>query len=124
MSGFDQPTFDRTALDELGQATDGDNSFLVELIETYLADAEGQVEAIDAAIAATDAEALVRPAHTLKSSSASVGAMRLAAMARGLEAQARAGQLADAPAAAAAARLEWGEVSANLRALAADLAAR
>ncbi|HET7582516.1 MAG TPA: Hpt domain-containing protein, partial [Candidatus Limnocylindria bacterium] len=40
------------------------------------------------------AEALVRPAHTLKSSSATLGAMRLSALARELEMAGRSGSLA------------------------------
>ena len=44
-----------------------------------------------AAAAAGEAAALVRPAHTLKSSSASLGAMRLSAIARAIEEAGRTG---------------------------------
>ena len=47
-----------------------------ELVDAYLAEAPAHLDAIEAAVAAGDAAALVRPAHTLKSSSATLGAMR------------------------------------------------
>jgi HPt (histidine-containing phosphotransfer) domain-containing protein len=84
---------DDSTLAELLASVDGDTEFVVQLIETYLADAPQQLSAIDAASAASDAAALVRPAHTLKSSSATVGAQRLAALSRRLEAAGRSGTL-------------------------------
>jgi HPt (histidine-containing phosphotransfer) domain-containing protein len=51
------------------------------------------VAEIEAAVADGDAGALVRPAHTLKSSSATVGAQGLAALARDLEVAGRSGSL-------------------------------
>jgi HPt (histidine-containing phosphotransfer) domain-containing protein len=71
------PVLDEGVLVELAESVGGDRGFVVELIEAFLSDGAQQVTAIDAAHAADDAEALVRPAHTLKSSSATVGAMRL-----------------------------------------------
>jgi len=63
------------------------------------------VDAIAAAVAADDAEALVRPAHTLKSSSATVGAQRLAAASRELEMAGRSGSIASYS--AATLRSDW-----------------
>lgn len=75
----------------------GDNSeFLAELIDTYVADAPAQVASLRAALEAGDVEALVRPAHTLKSSSASLGALGLAEQCRQLEHAARDGSLGGA----------------------------
>ena len=48
---------------------------------------------LTAAVAADNAASLVRPAHTLKSSSATLGAMRLSAVARELEMAGRSGTL-------------------------------
>jgi len=70
-----EPTLDPGALDRLLEMTGGDPSFVDELIETFLE---------------------VRPAHSLKSNCASVGAVRLAELARDLEADARGGAVPDA----------------------------
>ncbi len=86
---------DETALAELAASVGGDDAFVVELVETYLGDAPEQIAEIRAAAAANDADALVRPAHTLKSSSATVGAARLAARSRRLEMAGRSGAIED-----------------------------
>jgi two-component system, sensor histidine kinase and response regulator len=84
---------DERVLAELMASTGDDIAFVRELVETYLADTPTQLEAMTAAVDADDADALVRPAHTLKSSSATVGAMRLSAVARELEMAGRSGGL-------------------------------
>jgi HPt (histidine-containing phosphotransfer) domain-containing protein len=89
----DGPILDEGVLTELRESTGGDIGFVRELIETYLADTPVQLDAMTAAVEADDAEALVRPAHTLKSSSATVGAMRLSSVARELEMVGRTGSL-------------------------------
>jgi len=93
---------DEKVLEELCASVDGDTGFVRDLIEAYLADSAAQLEAIHGALAAGDAEALVRPAHTLKSSSATVGAMDLSAHARTLEMAGKAGAVGDGEARAAA----------------------
>jgi HPt (histidine-containing phosphotransfer) domain-containing protein len=90
------PTFDQAAFDHLLEITGNDLEFVDELIDTYLADASLQLEAMQAAASSGDAAALVRPAHSLKSSSANVGAMALADICRALEAAARTGDVPDA----------------------------
>jgi histidine phosphotransfer protein HptB len=92
---------DQATLDELLDSLGGDAEFLAELIDTYVADAPEQVEAMRTALADADPEALVRPAHTLKSSSASLAALGLAERCRQLEASAKAGQLDGAASAVA-----------------------
>ncbi len=117
MTDPDRATLDEAVLDELLASVEGDRAFVVELIEAYLADSAGHVEAIGAAVTAGDAEALVRPAHTLKSSSATLGASQLAATARELEMAARDGSLAGAgEEAAKRVRDEWTTTSDALRA--------
>lgn len=91
----DQPILDESVLSELLASVGGDTEFVVQLLETYVADAQLQIAEIDAAVAANDAAALVRPAHTLKSSSATVGAQRLAARSRRLEQAGRSGTIDD-----------------------------
>ena len=99
------PVLDGSILAELGASVQGDRAFVVELINAYLADGPAHVDAIEAAIAADDPAALVRPAHTLKSSSATVGAQRLAAVSRELEMAGRSGTIGSAS--AAAVRADW-----------------
>ena len=102
------PILDEGVLTELTETTGGDIGFVRELVETYLAETPTQLEAMTAALEADDADALVRPAHTLKSSSATVGAMRLSSVARELEMAGRTGALeAAVPGRLEAARAEW-----------------
>jgi two-component system sensor histidine kinase/response regulator len=89
----DVPIVDEAVLNEVMTATGGDARFVQELVETYLADTPVQLKAMTAAVEVDDAAALVRPAHTLKSSSATVGAMRLSSVARELEMAGRSGTL-------------------------------
>jgi two-component system sensor histidine kinase/response regulator len=84
---------DLDVIDELRTATGDDMDFVRELVDTYVGEAGGHLAALDEAVAAGDAAAVVRPAHTLKSSSASVGAMRLSELCRGIEETSRAGRL-------------------------------
>jgi HPt (histidine-containing phosphotransfer) domain-containing protein len=87
------PILDESALAELAASVGGDRGFVVELIEAYLADGAIQVAALADAIGSDRAEDAVRPAHTLKSSSATLGAQRLAATSRILEVAGRSGSL-------------------------------
>jgi histidine phosphotransfer protein HptB len=89
----DLPVIDEATLTELMTSTGDDHAFVGELVQTFLADAPAQLDAMTAAVEADDAPALVRPAHTLKSSSATVGAMRLSSVARDLEMAGRGGRL-------------------------------
>lgn len=109
---------DTEVLDGLRASVAGDTAFVIELIDAFLADSEPQVDSIEAAMAAGDAEALVRPAHTLKSAGATLGVTRLSAVARTLELAGRSGSLAgaDAMAAAEGIRAEWQAAASALRA--------
>lgn len=109
---------DDGVLAELRASVESDMAFVRDLVDAYIADSAGCIDAIEAAVAAGDAEALVRPAHTLKSSSATVGAMPLSATARTLETAARSRALDDEETQAAAARIrgEWEAASVALRA--------
>jgi signal transduction histidine kinase/CheY-like chemotaxis protein/HPt (histidine-containing phosphotransfer) domain-containing protein len=74
---------------------------------------------LDAGLAAGDVAALVRPAHSLKSSSANVGAMRLSEMARTVEHSARQADMDAAAQGVIAIRGELPQVLAALRRIAA-----
>ena len=103
----DAPILDQAVLDELRESTGGDDDFVRELVEAYVSEAMGYLEAMTAAAAAADPAAMVRPAHTLKSSSATLGAMRLAAISKGLEEAGRADRVDDLAADVDRARATW-----------------
>ena len=63
-----------------------DPGLLVELIDLFLADAPAHLERLAESLAHGDAGGLERSAHTLKSSSANIGALYLSSLCRQLEA--------------------------------------
>jgi HPt (histidine-containing phosphotransfer) domain-containing protein len=107
---------DQAALDGLLEATGADPAFLAALIGAYLADTPAQLETMAAAAAGGDAEALRRTAHSLKASSATLGALALAARCRELEAMGGDGRLDGAPALVAAAAAAYSETRQALQA--------
>jgi len=92
----DPPTLDESTLADVRASVADDAEFVADLVRTYLSDGPTHLTAIADAVAADDAEALVRPAHTLKSSSATIGAMRISARARRIEIAARSGTIDEA----------------------------
>lgn len=66
--------------------------FVVELIDVYLQDTPNRLAQMRQAFNGGDTETLIREAHTLKSSSANVGAMGLSALAREMESAGRNGK--------------------------------
>jgi len=66
---------------------------LVELLELYLSEVPSLVEGISEAIAKGDAPALRESAHSLKSTSAAIGAMTLSTLAKELETIGKSGDL-------------------------------
>ena len=68
--------------------------FLVDLIDVYLADTPKRMAQMRVAADGGDPDTLIREAHTLKSSSAIVGAMRLSALAKQMEFAWRCGNFA------------------------------
>ena len=76
-------------LDSLG----GDIDFLSEMVEAYLASSADLFAGMQQAIAAGEAPALQRAAHSLKSGSASFGALAFAAQCKELEDIGRSGVL-------------------------------
>jgi HPt (histidine-containing phosphotransfer) domain-containing protein len=85
---IDQKTL-AALLDSLG----GDVDFLKELADAYLDSTPGLLDAMRQAAAAGDAAGLQRAAHTLKTGSANIGALALAALCKQLEDMGRAGEL-------------------------------
>jgi HPt (histidine-containing phosphotransfer) domain-containing protein len=116
MSVDDTATLDTGVLAALSESVGGDQAFVADLVETYLTDGTVQLAAIDEAVRSSDAEALVRPAHTLKSSSRTVGANRLGELSRQIETLGREGSTTGAGELAAEARTEWTDIVTALRA--------
>jgi HPt (histidine-containing phosphotransfer) domain-containing protein len=71
------------------EMTGGDQSFVDELVDTYLEEGDRLVEALLVAATAGSVDEMVRPAHSLKSSSLNVGALELGELCRRLEEDAR-----------------------------------
>ena len=76
-------TIDPTTFAELQAAAGAD--FVKELIDTFLEEAPTMLAALHSALAARDAGAFRRAAHSLKSNSHTFGALALGALARELE---------------------------------------
>jgi len=76
------------ALDE-----EGGPSLFLELIDLFVEDAAAQLQSMQAALAAGDVKTLERAAHTLKSSSANIGAARMSGICFEIEKLGRAGSL-------------------------------
>jgi PAS domain S-box-containing protein len=77
---------DPSALQELLEmGGDEGSTFLAEVIDSYLEDAPNLLQAISEAISQGDAVALKNAAHTLKSTSGTFGAKRLAELCKSLE---------------------------------------
>ena len=90
----EQPdVLDQAVVAELRDSVGGDEEFVKELVAAYLAESPGYLEAMAEAAMAGDAAAVVRPAHTVKSSSAALGALRLAATCKQIEFAAREGRV-------------------------------
>jgi HPt (histidine-containing phosphotransfer) domain-containing protein len=98
-------------LDSLG----GDVDFLKELVDAYLDSTPGLFATMREATQAGDATGLQRAAHTLKTGSANMGALLLAALCKGLEEMGRSGLLTGAEERIDAAAAAYDDVAAALR---------
>jgi HPt (histidine-containing phosphotransfer) domain-containing protein len=113
----DAQVIDRGAFDGFMESIGGDADFLAEMLETYFDDSPRQLAAIEATLAAGDAEGLRRAAHSLKSNSATFGALAFSAQAKEIEILAKAGDLQGAAPKAAALAAEYTRVEQALRGL-------
>jgi HPt (histidine-containing phosphotransfer) domain-containing protein len=90
------PAIDPATFSGLVEMTGGDLAFVDDLVDTYIDDGQRQVAGLRDAVTREAADDLIRPAHSLKSSSQNVGALALGALCRQLEEDARGGPVADA----------------------------
>lgn len=78
------------------QSSGGGTDLVTELVELFVGDVPARLDALAGAIANGDPEALVRAAHSLKGSSATMGAVGMAELCRRLETHGRAGDVTSA----------------------------
>src|SRR3954463_10973116 len=96
-SGKAASVLDRKLLDELAKVlTNGKPALLARVIELYRVEAPKLMQKLKAAALASDAPEMVRCAHSLKSSSANVGAKLMSRYCEDLEASARRAEVDDA----------------------------
>jgi HPt (histidine-containing phosphotransfer) domain-containing protein len=113
----DAQVIDRSAFDRLLESFGSDADFLAEMLDTYFDDSPKQIAAMEAALAAGDAEGLRRAAHSLKSNSATFGALAFSAQAKEIEMMAKQGELPAAEAKVASLAAEYPRVELALREL-------
>jgi len=80
---MNEPTIDRAIYDELKDTAGAD--FVVELVDTFLAEAPRLIEGLRTAYDQRNADVFRRSAHSLKSNSNTFGARTLGVLARDLE---------------------------------------
>ena len=86
-----EAAIDQTTYNDLKEMVGED--FIGELVETFFEEAPGLLEEMRRALDDEDAPAFRRSAHSMKSNSASFGAMQLASICRDLEVMGRDSQL-------------------------------
>jgi HPt (histidine-containing phosphotransfer) domain-containing protein len=96
------------------EMTGGDQSFVDELVDTYIEEGDRLVEELIVAATAGNIEAMIRPAHSMKSSSLNIGALELGELCRALEVNARTGFVEDPIARAEAVKVGFSDVRAAL----------
>ncbi|KWK50848.1 hybrid sensor histidine kinase/response regulator [Burkholderia stagnalis] len=118
----DANVIDRKALDALrALQRPGRPDVLTRIIDQFDLDAPRLIAGMHAAVAAGDADALKLASHTLKSSSANVGAHALSARCREIEQLARAADVAAAASLVAGAAADFARAQAVLRAQRVDV---
>jgi HPt (histidine-containing phosphotransfer) domain-containing protein len=92
-----EPVLDPTVTAALVELSVGDPQFLQDLYAAFTLDVPHRLARMNAAVQQGDGDDLAAVAHTLKGSSANVGARGMSALCASLERQGRAGDLTTAP---------------------------
>jgi HPt (histidine-containing phosphotransfer) domain-containing protein len=92
------PAVDPSAIDALRELNPEDPAFLRELIDVFLEDVPKRLAELDKSLATSDANLLIRAAHTIKGSCSNFGATNLASISQEMEKQGKAGDFAGAAA--------------------------
>jgi HPt (histidine-containing phosphotransfer) domain-containing protein len=108
---------DAAALERLREMSGGDDAFLRELVDTFLADAPGMLAEMRQALAQGDAATFRRAAHSMKSNSRDFGAKALAELCLAMETMGKEGKLEGAMEKLAEAEAEYGQVATALQML-------
>ena len=108
---------DPKALEQLLDVIGGDREAFKDLVQSFLDDGPDLVRRLKQAVAANDADAMRRAAHTLKGSATDFGAVALAGLCREIEALGRAGEVPPAAAKVEAAAREYEIAEEGLRGL-------
>jgi HPt (histidine-containing phosphotransfer) domain-containing protein len=112
------PVIDLQSIENLRELNPGDNdAFLREIIGIYLDDTPLRLTELDQGLATGDAAKFTRAAHSIKGSSANVGAMTVRSVAETLEHQSAQQGLANVTELIAALRTEYARAEAELRKL-------
>jgi HPt (histidine-containing phosphotransfer) domain-containing protein len=114
----DSNTIDRAVFDGQLEAIGGDREFLSELLQVYFDDSPKLLATMSSALAAGEPAEFRRAAHSLKSNSASFGAMHLSRMCKELEDMGKAGTLDGAAERLALAEAEYARVQVELEQIA------
>jgi HPt (histidine-containing phosphotransfer) domain-containing protein len=93
MEGDEQHVLDRERVASFLAISRTQEGFLDGLVKTFRQDVPSRLDALRAAAASGDPDDLAQAAHALKSSSGSVGAKRMYAVAASIEQAARAGRI-------------------------------
>jgi PAS domain S-box-containing protein len=89
-------SLDGRVLTQLCETLGGDRDVLSQIVSLFAADAQDRVSDTERALAAHDADALRRAAHTLKGSSANVGATEVSRLAERVQRRAETGDFSEA----------------------------
>ncbi|RME88864.1 MAG: Hpt domain-containing protein [Anaerolineae bacterium] len=111
-------TIDHSALDAYREMMgDEADAFIADIIDTYLNNAVNLFADLESALGNGDAQTFVRAAHTLKSTSATVGAQELSSLAAELEAEGKNQNLTSLAPKVAQAREMFAQVEEELRSM-------
>lgn len=117
-SAGDVLRLDAGALERLRELDPGGSVGLVaRIMAAYAESAQPLVDQLEAGLVGSDLAKVRHAAHTLKSSSASIGAIKFSGMCADIEAMARAGDVPDAAARAREVRAEFTQVLADVQRL-------
>ncbi|MCB1559560.1 MAG: response regulator [Xanthomonadales bacterium] len=111
-AGFTTPALSAAVIDDLRDIMGAEFNTL---IAVFLEDAPKAILKLEAAATAVDLDALVGPAHSLKSTSANLGGMQMSELAKRIEHGARQGQLSDPSADVALLAAEFARVETALK---------
>jgi len=111
----DFPVIDPQAIENLRALNPGDNDeFLREIAGIFLEDTPQRIAELDQSLASGDAAKFARAAHSIKGSSANLGALALRAVAEKLEHRSRTQGLAEVGELVAEVKSEFGRAHAAL----------